>query len=105
MLPAPAALEAVATIEALVGYPMPPLLKRLYLEVSNGHFDNDASIFPLTTPAGQDDRGWEPESVMDTCPAGSRPAVPASVVSLRYWGCQVFTHVDWSTPEGRIWGR
>jgi hypothetical protein len=30
--------------------------------------------------------------------------VPATVVPLRFWGCSVWTHVDWSTPEGRIWG-
>jgi hypothetical protein len=37
-LPPPAPPEAVAELEAAVGYPMPPLLKRIYLEVADGGF-------------------------------------------------------------------
>ncbi|MGJ5748784.1 hypothetical protein FB563_6341 [Streptomyces puniciscabiei] len=37
-LPPPAPPEAVAELEAVVGHPMPPLLKRIYLEVADGGF-------------------------------------------------------------------
>ncbi|WP_158715950.1 hypothetical protein [Streptomyces sp. NRRL B-24720] len=37
-LPGPAASEDVAAVERAVGHEMPRLLKRVYLEVSNGGF-------------------------------------------------------------------
>ncbi|MGP3921266.1 SMI1/KNR4 family protein [Nonomuraea sp. 10N515B] len=37
VLPA-ASSEAVAETEEAIGYPLPPLLRRLYLEVGNGGF-------------------------------------------------------------------
>ncbi|MEU9339463.1 hypothetical protein AB0D49_41045 [Streptomyces sp. NPDC048290] len=37
-LPPPASPEAVAELEAVVGHPMPPLLRRIYLEVADGGF-------------------------------------------------------------------
>ena len=35
-LPKPVPPEAVAELEAVVGHPMPPLLKRIHLEVADG---------------------------------------------------------------------
>ncbi|MFJ9674088.1 hypothetical protein ACIRP5_25240 [Streptomyces sp. NPDC101221] len=46
-LPPPAPPQAVAEVEAVVGYPMPELLRRLYLEVANGGFGPDGSILSL----------------------------------------------------------
>jgi len=36
--PEPASLEQVEEAELKIGYPLPPLLRRLYLEVANGGF-------------------------------------------------------------------
>ena len=47
-LPAPAAPAAVAELEAVVGYPMPPLLKRVHLEVADGGFGRWGEALPLT---------------------------------------------------------
>ncbi|MFI1176835.1 hypothetical protein [Streptomyces melanogenes] len=45
-LPAPATPQDVTAVEAVVGYPMPHLLRRLDLELANGGFDpwNIASV-------------------------------------------------------------
>ncbi|MEV6371357.1 hypothetical protein AB0L86_31195 [Micromonospora musae] len=37
-LPPPASPEAVSDAEKVIGYPLPRLLRRLYLEVANGGF-------------------------------------------------------------------
>lgn len=77
---------------------MPSLLKRIYLEISDGEFDDRASALPLRVAVGM---------VTGTVNSGNDPEVrdqgPAGVVPLRFWGCHVWTHVDWRTPEGRLW--
>ncbi|WP_157964037.1 hypothetical protein [Actinocorallia populi] len=96
-------MEAVASAEVLVGYPMPMLLKRIYLEVADGRFDDRASALSLRGAVirshGAADWKDLPDEVPDACVQG-----PAGVVPLRFWGCSVWTHVDWRTPEGRLWG-
>ncbi|MFG2778851.1 hypothetical protein ACGFY7_13530 [Streptomyces prunicolor] len=39
--------EAVAELEAAVGFPMPPLLKRIYLEVADGGFGRSGEALSL----------------------------------------------------------
>ncbi|MDX6329418.1 MAG: hypothetical protein QOI83_1801 [Streptomycetaceae bacterium] len=43
-LPNSATPEAVAEAEEVIGFPLPPLLRRLYLEVANGGFGPDEGI-------------------------------------------------------------
>jgi hypothetical protein len=101
-LPPPAPPEAVAEIEAAVGHPMPPLLKRIYLEVADGGFGRWGEALSLTdtTYSFSDSRrlleeylGWR-----------GTPNYPPSVVPLLTWGCAIWSLVDYSTPEGRMWG-
>ncbi|MFF4542410.1 hypothetical protein [Streptomyces aureus] len=47
-LPPPASEEAAAELEAIVGWPMPTLLRRLYLEVANGGFGPSSRVMSLT---------------------------------------------------------
>lgn len=101
-LPPPAPPEAVAELEAAVGHPMPPLLKRIHLEVADGGFGRWGEALSLTdtTYSFSDSRrlleeyvGWR-----------GRPNHPPSVVPLLTWGCAIWSLVDYSTPEGRMWG-
>jgi hypothetical protein len=101
-LPPPAPPEAVAELEAAVGHPMPPLLKRIYLEVADGGFGRWGEALSLTdtTYSFSDSSrlleeylGWR-----------GRPNYPPSVVPLLTWGCAIWSLVDYSTPEGRMWG-
>ncbi|MET8454318.1 hypothetical protein [Streptomyces sp. NPDC005209] len=47
-LPPPAPPEAVAELEEAVGHPMPPLLKRISLEVADGGFGRWGEALSLT---------------------------------------------------------
>lgn len=96
--------EAVAEVEAAVGYPMPPLLKRIYLEVADGGFGRRGEALSLADPEAGfrysdadlllvEYRGWR-----------RIPGYPPSVVPLLTWGCAIWSLVDFSTPEGRMWG-
>ncbi|MFE9170199.1 SMI1/KNR4 family protein [Streptomyces kebangsaanensis] len=101
-LPPPAPPEAVAELEAVVGQPMPPLLKRIHLEVADGGFGRWGEALSLTDTTysfSDSDRlleeylGWR-----------ERPNHPTAVVPLLTWGCAIWSLVDYSTPDGRMWG-
>ncbi|WP_216858509.1 SMI1/KNR4 family protein [Actinomadura verrucosospora] len=40
--------EQIKEAEAALGFPLPPLLSRLYREVGNGGFGPDCQLLPLT---------------------------------------------------------
>lgn len=98
----PAPPEAVAELEELVGHPMPPLLRRIYLEVADGGFGRDGEalsftdedyLFSDSEPLIETYRGWL-----------AVPQHRASVVPLLSWGCAIWSFVDFASPEGRMWG-
>ena len=97
----PAPPEAVAEVEVAVGHAMPPLLKRIYLEVADGGFGRWGEALSLTDttysfsdsdPLLQEYLRWR-----------RRPGHPVSVVPLLSWGCAIWSLVDYRTPEGRTW--
>ncbi|MBD0672745.1 SMI1/KNR4 family protein [Streptomyces sp. CBMA156] len=99
-LPPPAPPQAVADLEAAVGHPMPALLRRIYLDVANGGFGRWDSALSLT------EDGDEPP-VLEAYLAwreGYGQDYPTPVVPLLTWGCAIWSLVDFSTPEGRMWG-
>jgi hypothetical protein len=99
-LPPPAAPEAVAHLEATVGHPMPPLLKRIYLEVADGGFGRWGGALSLT-----EDRDDPPvPEAYEAWREGYGPGYPRAVVPLLTWGCAIWSLVDYSTPDGRMWG-
>jgi hypothetical protein len=96
----PASPAAVAEAEALAGIPLPPLLRRLYLEIGNGGFGPGYGIVGL-----RDGFAVHPgETALDSLqrrgewPAGG-PAVP---MLLCAWGCGITSTVD--LADGQIWG-
>jgi hypothetical protein len=97
--------EAVARVEAAMGYQLPPLLKRLYQEIGNGGFGPDYGLLGLVGGAknelGEDaltlylslrkpnakDRFWcWPENLL--------PAVKC--------GCGMYLCVDCTSNDGKI---
>ncbi|WP_406259698.1 hypothetical protein OH779_01015 [Actinacidiphila glaucinigra] len=100
-LPTPAPPEAVAELETAVGHSMPPLLKRIYLEVADGGFGRWGEALSLTDATYSfSDSGRLLEEYL----GGSIPNHPPSVVPLLAWGFAIWSLVDYSTPEGRMWG-
>ncbi|NJP44481.1 hypothetical protein [Actinacidiphila epipremni] len=104
-LPPPAPVEAADELEAAAGYPIPPLLRRLYCEVANGGFGTDG-IVSLT-----DSGRWfsDQESLLSIYGEWSAPderldLYPNHVLPLMTHGCAIWWHIDLSTPDGRMWG-
>lgn len=107
-LPPPAPPGAVAELEGVVGHPMPVLLKRIYLEVADGGFGRWGEALSL---AGDDpyqfsDSGHLVEVYLSWIEGGPERGFvhPPAVVPLLTWGCAIWSLVDYSTTEGRIWG-
>ncbi|WP_406455260.1 SMI1/KNR4 family protein [Streptomyces sp. NBC_01622] len=94
--------EAVAELEAVVGYPMPPLLKRIHLEVADGGFGRRGEALSLTETEFRYSDGER--LVEEYLGRRGAPGHPPSVVPLLTWGCAIWSLVDFSTPEGRMWG-
>lgn len=79
---------------------MPPLLRRIYLEVADGGFGRGNSALSLT-----EDRDEPP--MLEAYLAwreGYGADYPTPVVPLLTWGCAIWSLVDFSTPEGQMWG-
>ncbi|MFJ4985625.1 hypothetical protein ACIP9H_17700 [Streptomyces sp. NPDC088732] len=91
------------TDDEIVGHPMPALLRRLYLEVANGGFGPDG-VLSLT-----DTGKWysEEESLLRCVrEIKSDPEFLYLLHTppLMTLGCAIWWHVDFRTPEARMWG-
>ncbi|WP_203756761.1 SMI1/KNR4 family protein [Catellatospora bangladeshensis] len=94
-------------VEAGLGFKLPTLLGRIYLEVANGGVGPFLGILGLPPDgyvgdggdlvadyhAGQDSAGW---------PDGE-PPVPPKVLMLCDYGCAMWALLDCRYPEGRMW--
>jgi hypothetical protein len=94
-------VEGITEAERVIGFPMPPLLRRLYLEVGNGGFGPGVLGVPGCRYVGA-----VFEDIADLYREGPDPsgAIPAGVVLLHDWGCAMWTLVDFRDPAGPIWG-
>jgi len=104
LLTAPA--DAVTEAENLIGYPLPPLLRRLYLEVGNGGFGPGYGILGLR--GGHHDGGRRDaldlyREAHDT-PSSAWSFLPEGLLPVCHWGCGIYSFVDCSQPQGPIWG-
>ncbi|MFF0205946.1 SMI1/KNR4 family protein [Streptomyces sp. NPDC005017] len=100
-MPAPATLAAVTDAEEAIGFSLPPLLRRLYLEVANGGFGPDDGVLGVTGGAAQGDWNDLAEIYRDGPDPSGR--VPAGVVPLYDWGDTVWSMVDFRDPAGPMW--
>ncbi|MEU4410481.1 SMI1/KNR4 family protein [Streptosporangium sp. NPDC023963] len=97
----PAPLLAVEEAERVIGFDFPPLLRRIYLEVSNGGVGPGRSILgvPITGTVQSADivefyRIWT---------SGSDPFVPPGFIWLCDWGNAIWSLVDCRDPSGPMW--
>lgn len=96
--------EAVTEAEKVIGYPLPSLLRRLYLKVGNGGFGPRGGIIGV--------RGYdfhqsdisadidESAAAFKTEPSGRRQGM----VQLLDWGCCIASLLDCRDPAGAMWG-
>ncbi|AGZ40969.1 SMI1/KNR4 family protein [Actinoplanes friuliensis] len=99
----PATEEAVADAERIIGYPLPPLLRRLYLEVANGGFgpfngiEGVADGYAAEEGMLENYLSWRVEDLPDDFPAWT-----PGVVAFCDFGCAMWALLDCRTPEGRV---
>ncbi|MET7737151.1 SMI1/KNR4 family protein [Streptomyces sp. NPDC005402] len=100
-LPPPATPEAVAAAEEAIGFPLPPLLRRLYVEVANGGFGPNKGILGVSGGAAQGNFADIAELYQDGPDPSGR--IPAGLVLIYDWGCTIWSLVDFRDPEGVMW--
>ncbi|KOG31660.1 hypothetical protein ADK37_30095 [Streptomyces resistomycificus] len=100
-LPGPASAENVAAFERVVGYPMPKLLRRMYLEVANGGFG------PWEAVSLTDTGDWFSDCADITTAyrdfVDPEHGLPPGIVPLMDRGCAMWTLIDFRTEDGQIW--
>jgi hypothetical protein len=99
--PVPATLERVEEAERIIGFRIPPLLRRLYLEVANGGFGRRGGV--IGVPGGT--RVSDFEDITELYREGPEPTgtVPPGVVVIYDWGCAIVSLVDFRDPTGPMW--
>ncbi len=99
----PASEEALADAERIIGYPLPPLLRRLYREVANGGFGPFGGVDGVeggyASEAGMlvEYAQWRDEPLPDGFPAWT-----PGVIAFCDFGCAMWALLDCRTPEGRV---
>lgn len=83
----------MAKAEEAIGYPLPALLRRLYLEVGNGRFGPGYGISDVNRLI----RARE-----DYCP-NPESTVPPALIWIYEFGCDIWSLVDCRERAGRMW--
>jgi SMI1/KNR4 family protein SUKH-1 len=87
--------EQISEAEAMLGFPLPPLLARLYREIGNGGFGPDYQIFPLIGPEGR--------TAVSVYQGELSPGRwPAGILPILDWGCGMYAAVDCTDPEAPV---
>lgn len=100
----PAPPAAVEEAEAALGRPLPPLLRRLYLEVSNGGFGPGYGILGLRGGHSEPPDGTALDRYLSWRRA-ERPLVASpELFPVCDWGCAILSLVDCSDGKAMMWG-
>lgn len=114
--PAPPVTAAeMLEAEAKLGFSLPPLLRRLYLEVSNGDFGPgllrliEGQVTPETRPSDYSIVSWyvglhsTTQEKLDAwwgTEEEDRPMIlPEKIFEIKDWGCNIYSCLDCSKPE------
>jgi len=92
----PASSRAVEEAEHRLGHPLPPLLRRLYLQVANGGFGPGTGVLGLAG-GHRDDLGRTALDRLDL-------RDPPGLLPLDHWGCAIYSYVDCANPGAQMWG-
>jgi hypothetical protein len=104
-LPPKASKQSVVAAEEALGFSLPPLLRRIYLEVANGGFGPDYGLIGVGGGHLDDQKHNVVDLFLSTCSVEWRkhfPRWPDKTLRVLHWGCAMYTTIDCSTPEYRI---
>lgn len=99
-LPAPVDNTGITEAEAHLGFPLHPLLARLYGEVADGGFGPDYRLLPLLGP-GSGVVGEYLER-RHASVGVEHPQWPEGVVPILTWGCAMYAAVDCFSEDGQV---
>ena len=99
----PASVAAVAEAENVMGLALPPVLRRVYLEVADGGFGHGYGAQSM--PGGRPYGDWQ--NVVEAWQSlNSSPSIsfPRWLMPLTDWGCAIWSLVDCRDDFGYVWG-
>ncbi|MEW9528403.1 SMI1/KNR4 family protein [Microbispora sp. NPDC049125] len=92
--------EELVQAEKQLGFPLPPVLARLYHEVANGGFGPDYQLFPLLGEGRTAVSVYREERSMSlSCDAAFWPE---RVLPILDWGCGMYAAVDCQSSDGVV---
>ncbi|MFD4256186.1 SMI1/KNR4 family protein [Streptomyces sp. NPDC058534] len=101
-LPVPAEPGVVDAAERAIGFPLPVLLRRLYLEAANGGFGPEDGV--LGVPGGEWNGDWSDiVHIHEAVQSDEEDDTPAYFVWLYEWGCGVWSLIDCRDSSGVMW--
>jgi hypothetical protein len=106
LVPPPASAKALAEAEDIIGYPLPPLLRRLYTEVANGGFGPFGGVEGLRDGHTSNGLGMLDMYLQYDEPdpePGLPPSPPRGVLMFCDHGCAMWVLLDCRHPEGQMW--
>ena len=99
--------EAVDEAERALGFPLPTLLRRLYLEIGNGGLGPGYGLLGLRG-GHRDDLGgtaidvyreWRERHSGDT----AMVPIPEGLLPICHWGCGIYSLIDCASAEADMW--
>ena len=97
-----ATVDLVQEAEEQLGFPLPPLLRRSYLEVGNGGFGPGYGVMGIRNGFTDDQRNTVVDLYHSYCrrdPDDPTWEWPRGLLPICHWGCAVYSAVD-ATTEG-----
>ena len=96
----PATLEQIEATEAALGFPLPGLLRQLYLEIANGGFGPGYGL--IGAQGGYSDFGrGAVERLYHSFHAGDIP-LPERLLPVCNWGCGIYSCLDCRVPAAPV---
>jgi hypothetical protein len=96
----PASGNEVAHVEAQLGFALPSLVRRLYLEVADGGFGPGYGLFPAGSHASRDGQA---ETIVEAhAKLSADPRWSPRLVPLCDWGCAIWSCLDCRSDDGAI---
>ena len=99
VIQSPATAAAIEDAEASLGVALPPLLRRLYVEIGNGGFGPGYGVLGLVGGA-TDSRGHSAIDLHRRWPTETTEVL----LPICHWGCGIYSLIECAPDPGRMWG-
>jgi hypothetical protein len=101
----PLDLKAINSAEEQLGFPLPPLLRELFIQIGNGGFGPGYGLLRLMGNHPKDDG-----AIVSTYKMSTGPDVPREYdswhprhIDIVDWGCNIYSVLDCTTAEGPVY--